>query len=253
MLYALRLASDHFYKTITSDSSDEPLKNEVYLWTSRLRYRFKTDILNSFTKMLALSSAVINILTEGEYSFPEFSFKNFYLQSKHLYFFSVDPSGLDFITILKDEWRKAGSTTNHPYQSLRDIRFDTLRAAIDLGDENYSDVITAGGKIRLTENELVENYIKRIVFRDGFKLSPSLAALIESVNSTKYQIPEVYGLALTIVDRLLEIESPQLERMKKYSANPGKIKVIDDWMLHNQRYNPTEAEKFRLAAWKDIS
>lgn len=253
MLYALRLASDHFYKLITDNSSDEPLKDAVYLWTSRLRYRFKTDILNSFTKMLALSSAVVRIITNDKWDFPEFSFKNFYLQSKHLYFLSVDPSGLDFTSLLKEEWRKSGSTTNHPYQSLRDIRFDTLKAAIDWADENYSDVITSGGKVRLTENELVENYIKRIVMRDGFKLGPSLSALIESVNSTKYQLEEIYSLAMEIINHLETTNPEQLARIVKYCNNPSKVKVIDDWMINNQNYNPTKAEELRLNAWKDIS
>lgn len=253
MLYAVRLASDHFYKVITDKSTDEPLRNEVYLWTSRLRYRFKTDILNSFTKMLALSSAIIKVITGDRYAFPEFTFKNFYSQSKKLYFLAVDPSGLDFTTILKDEWRKSGSVTNHPYQSLRDIRFDTLSSAIEWADENYLDVITSGGKVRLTEQELVENYIKRIVMRDGFKLGPSLSALIEAVNSTKYQLEEIYSLAITIVDRLHEMESPQLERLTSFCQNSKKVKVIDDWMKFNENYDPTDAEEFRLEAWKNLS
>lgn len=246
LLYATRLASDHFYEIINdkSDPSKNRLEEEVYTYTSRLRYRFKTDILNSLVKALALSSAIMSILRNEEPYMPEFNFRLFYELCKDYYFLCVDPSGINFCNLLKLHWESCGSTTLHPYQSLRDIRLDTLKQAIDWAQDNYIDFLTSKSTLNVNENEVLKKYVGFIMMRDGFKLSSSVVYFIEAVNSISYQLEEIYDLAYKLVEQM-EIESPIcLQRIKKYANNSGGVKVNDDWM-NNKNYSPKIGDKLR--------
>jgi len=244
MLYATRLASDYFYEIIndTSDPSVNKLEEEVYKHTARLRYRFKTDILNSLVKALTLSSAVMSILRGEEPYLPEFNFKHFYSLCKDYYFLCVDPSAIEFCNLLKEDWINTGSTTIHPYQSLRDIRLDTLKQAISWAQDNYIDFLNDNSTLNVNENEVLKKYIGFIIFRDGFKLGPSTVYFIEAINSICYQIDEINNLAYQLVEKMKDSNPLILERISKYANN--KIKVDDDWM-NNKNYSPKIGDKLR--------
>lgn len=244
MLYATRLASDYFYEIINdvSDPSVNKLEEEVYKHTARLRYRFKTDILNSLVKALTLSSAIMALLRNEQPYLPEFNFKHFYNLCKDYYFLCVDPSGIDYCDLLKEDWQNTGCTTMHPYQSLRDIRLDTLKQALEWAQDNYIDVLNGNITLSVSENDVLKKYISFVSMRDGFKLSGSVVYFIEAINSIVYQQDEIFSLASELISKMREKNPLILERITKY-AN-GNINTDSDWM-NNKNYSPKIGDKLR--------
>lgn len=250
MLWATRLAADYFYEVITrrDNPSINALEEEVYKHTSRLRYRFKNDILGSFVQALALSSAIMSLLRGDSPHLPEFNFRMLYEMCKDFYFLSVDPSTVDYCTLLKENWVEQGSTTFHPYQALRDIRLDTLKQALECVQDTYINSLNSNITLRTTESDTLKQFVSFISLRDGFKISGSIVYLIDAINGVMYQQDEVFSLAKKLLEELRARDEKAVERMKKF-ANNSITSPDDDWM-NNRNYSPKIAEVLRREARK---
>lgn len=253
MLLATRQAADYFYDTITQtdNPSVNALEEEVYKHTSKLRYRFKNDVLGSLVQALTLSSAIMALLRDEEPFLPEFNFRMLYELCKDFYFLSVDPSTTNYCTLLKDNWVKLGSTTTHPYQALRDIRLDTLKQALECAQDSYINSMNSNITVRVTEGDILKQFISFISMRDGFKLSSSTVYLIEALNGVMYQQDEVFDLAKDLLEKLKTIDPKAVETITKYAK--GSIKSADDDWMHNRNYSPKIAETLRRKARKGFS
>jgi hypothetical protein len=245
ILWALRLASDEFYSCITDTSQDpsiNPLEDRVINLTSRLRYRFKNDVLNSMVSAMALSKTIFDKLRGKSYpTLPEFSFRLFFEMIKDFYFIAVDPCGLDLCSVLKTEWENDGRKTVHPYQSLRDLKLYTVKHALDWATDHYSDFLN-GGNIPTSEADILKKFSSFILFRDGFKLGGGIGYTIDAINNVAYQIEDIGKLADTLITHLNETDKA---RLIGYANN--KVKVFDDW-TNIIEYTPTNAEAIRSEA-----
>lgn len=247
MLYATRLAADYFYNTITAetDGTYNPLEEEVYKYTSRLRYRFKNDVLGSFTRALALSSAIMALIRGDEPYLPEFNFRMLYECSKDFYFLSTDPSGLDYCSALRGDWESKGSITSHPYQALRDLRLDSLKQALDWAQETYINTVNSGLTVKMPESEILKQFVSYITMRDGFKLSGSISYFIDAINNISFQSEELFELANQLLPYLKK-EAFLYKQIEKFAVGSSS-KSSDGWM-EDKNYSPRIAEKLRRKA-----
>lgn len=248
-LWCARLAADEFYQLITDDSdpSVNRLEERVLTLTSRLRYRFKSDILNSIVQCMALCKIIVDKLKipESKSYLPEFNLRIFYHLCKHFYFFGIDPSTQSFTKLLRADWENKGRITSHPYQSVRDVRYDTFKQSLDWMEENYVQQINSNLTLTVDESSVLKKFTSFLMMRDGFKLSGSIPLFIESWNGMRYQAEELSTLAESIILQLRENHPDDYNRMLAYSNE--KVKVDDDW-TNNLNYSPDIAQSLREQA-----
>lgn len=251
MLWSARLASDYFYETITKlvDPSINSLEETVYYHTNRLRYRFRNEILESLVYAMALSSALTAIVRNEDPYLPEFNFSHLYEMCKDFYFISVDPSMVNFCTYLKEDWESKGRTSFHPYQSLRDLRVDTLKQALEWAQSEYIDFLNGGVTLKTTESEVLKRFVSFISLRCGFKLGGGISYFIDAINTVAYNEVEIFELANKLLDKLKETDEEAVNSLTKYAKN--LLKVNDDWMS-DRNYSPRIAEKLRQKARRKV-
>lgn len=243
-LWCARLAADEFYQLITdtSDPSVNKLEERVYHHTSRLRYRFKSDILSAMVQCMALCKIIVDKLSGNPLYLPEFNLRIFYHLCKHFYFFGIDPSTQSFVKFLRDNWELKGRVTNHSYQSFRDVRFDTFKQSLDWLESNYVNQVNSNISLNLDESSVLKKFTSFLMMRDGFKLSGSISLFIESWNNVRYQFSELSELADNIVISLKKDFPEDYKRILAYSNE--KVKVSDDW-TNNLNYSPDTAQVLR--------
>jgi hypothetical protein len=240
-LWCLRLATDYFWEVITdnSDPSVNRLQVEVRKWTSRQRIRFKADVIQALVNAMAFSHA-IRTKAEG-YFMPELTPYVLYDYLKSFYFVGVDPSCLDLMTKMKEDWEKAGRPSSHYYQGFREIRWESVKKSLDEIKGVLFDEVT--GKKQLgqakTAAHVIKEMIEQLMVRDGFKLGGDANYVIEHWANTRYAQDELVEEAAKMLQHMSTHDRTRLQDLK--------ARYEDGWM-QNPLYSPDTAEKFRLAA-----
>lgn len=238
-LWCLRLCTDEFWKIIsdTSDPTINKLETEVRFWTTRLRIRFKSDVIQALVNSLAFSWA----LRTGNTEIPEL---NPYILKECLdcfYFLGVDPSAQQLTELMKNRWDLARRPTTHYYQGFREVRWESVRKARDVAIEQTSG--EEGSSARYTFSEFVKEVVEKIDLRDGFKIGGTASYVIDSWETMRYGKMELIEEAQSL---LSEIDPKFLGRIKNTNL------ICHDKWLENKRYSPDGAEKLRLNAVADM-
>lgn len=244
-LWCLRLATDRFWEVITDteDPKINRLQVEVRYWTTRQRIRFKADVTQALVNAMAFAHSV---RTESEERFmtemtPDALYD--YLQS--LYFVGVDPSCQNLTAMMKKEWEKAGRPSTHYYQGFRELRWESVRKAIDLGRELLFDEATGGKREAKDKTALViiREIMEKLVMRDGFKIGGEANYVIENWENCRHAQEELVLEGRALIESMEEADLERLRNQKQV--------CYDQWLL-DKHYSPDRAEKFREAARKKL-
>ena len=244
-LWCLRLATDRFWEIITDtkDPKVNRLQVEVRYWTTRQRIRFKADVTQALVNAMAFAHSV---RTNSEEAFmPELTPDILYDYLESLYFVGVDPSCQHLTALMKKEWEKAGRPSTHYYQGFRELRWESVQKAIDHAREILFDDATGARREAKDKTNLmiIREMMEKLVLRDGFKIGGEANYVIENWQNCRHAQEE-----LVIEGRLL-VE--QLDEKDVIRLRDKHAECYDSWIL-NRRYSPDNAEKFRLAARKEM-
>ncbi len=233
-LWCLRLATNRFWGIITDtkDPSINRLQVEVRYWTTRQRIRFKADVTQALVNGMAFSW----LLRTGDSVIPELTPEILQEALDHFYFIGVDPSGLKLMTQMKKQWEAAGRPSTHYYQGFREVRWGSIKKAIEYYVQN-------GMRGDRTSAELIKDVMEKLVMRDGFKIGGSMNYVVENWENTRHATEE-----LVIEGQRLILDSADED--KKRILNPDQ-QCFDSW-LDNKRYSPDQAEKYREQAHEKL-
>jgi hypothetical protein len=233
-LWCLRLATDTFWDVIndTADPAINKLQVTVRYWTTRQRIRFKADVTQALVNAMSFS----RMLRTGEDYMPELTPAILSECLDHFYFVGVDPSGLDLMSRMKTQWEEAGRPSTHYYQGFREVRWESVRKAIEYFDQE-------GERSGETAARVIKDTMERLVMRDGFKIGGEANYVIENWQNTRFGCEElvVEGQRL-----LLDTAPEDKERLLKTDTP-----CYDHW-LGEKNYSPDRAEKYRGAARKAL-
>lgn len=234
-LWCLRLATDRFWKIINDreDPTINRLQVEVRYWTTRQRIRFKADV----TQALVNGMAFAWLLRTKNQTVPELTPAILQECLQHFYFLGVDPSGLELMNKMKENWTASGRPSTHYYQGFREIRWESVRKAAYYY-ENY-----ACNTDQLTAAEVLKEMMQRLVMRDGHKIGATANYLIEDWNTMRFACEE---LQLEGEKLLEECDVKDKKRLANVNQSPE-----DKW-LKNEKYSPDSAEIFRSEARKKL-
>ena len=232
-LWALRLATDRFWEVISdkSDPTINRLQVEVRYWTSRLRIRFRSDVTQALVNAIAFAYA----LRTGKKAIPELTPDLLLDGLQHFYFVGVDPSCQEISEAMKKSWEKVGRTSTHYYQGFREIRWESVKKALEI-----SSVM---GKFPVNSTDQIKKIIELLVMRDGFKMGGGAQYIIENWDNMRFAYDDTLAQAEELAAQL----SPDiLERVRRVS-----IPTEDSWM-EAEDYSPDRAEEFRTLALKEL-
>lgn len=229
-LWCLRLATNRFWGIIndTKDPSINRLQVEVRYWTTRQRIRFKADVTQALVNAMAFSW----LMRTGDTVMPELTPEILQEALDHFYFLGVDPSGLSLMSRMKEQWEAAGRPSTHYYQGFREVRWSSIKKAIEF----YLQNCTRGDR---TSAEIVKDVMEKLVMRDGFKIGGSMNYVIENWENTRHATEE-----LVIEGQRFLLDTDPRDRERMLNEN---TKCFDAWQ-ENKRYSPDQAEKFRSQA-----
>lgn len=230
-LWCLRLATDRFWEVITDtkDPSINRLQVEVRYWTTRQRIRFKADVTQALINGMAFAWS----LRTGQQEVPELTPEILQECLDHFYFIGVDPSGLDLMTRMKKQWEEAGRPTTHYYQGFREVRWESIKRAVEYFEQMGRNSTT------LTTAELIKEMMEKLVMRDGFKIGGSANYVIENWQNMRHASEELRVEGDALVE---DLDHRDIQRL----MNPDM--PCDDQWIANKNYSPDRAEKFRAAA-----
>ena len=229
-LWCLRLATDEFWDIIndTTDLSVNKLQVEVRYWTTRQRIRFKSDV----TQALVNGMVFAWMLRTGEKFVPELTPQMLQECLDFFYFVGVDPSGAELMSKMKKSWEDAGRPSTHYYQGFREIRWESVKKAI----ESYTQV---GIHSREPASRIIKDTIEQLVMRDGFKVGGEANYVVENWQNTRFACEE---LAVEGARFLLDLDENDRGRLLNTSLDR------DDSWIDDKKYSPDRAEKLRAKA-----
>lgn len=224
-LWALRLATDRFWEVISDDSdpSINRLQVEVRYWTSRLRIRFKSDVTQSLVNGMALSWAI----RTGKTRIPELTPDILVDALENFYFVGVDPSCQKIHEKLKESWERGGRTATHFYQGFREIRWESVKKAVETQE--------AIGRFNNTM-ESVKRVIESLTMRDGFKLGGTFSYIVENWENMRFAYSD-------FLEEAQDILSDEEDWVKSRVENINT--TADDSWIDNPDYSPDIAEELR--------
>lgn len=233
-LWCLRLATDTFWEVIndTKDPAINKLQVTVRYWTTRQRIRFKADVTQALVNAMSFS----RMLRTGEDYMPELTPAILSECLDHFYFVGVDPSGLELMSRMKTQWEEAGRPSTHYYQGFREVRWESVRKAIEFFDQ-------AGARSGETAARVIKDTMERLVMRDGFKIGGEANYVIENWQNTRFGCEEL----VVEGQRLLLDTAPEDKERLLTTDTP----CYDHW-LGEKNYSPDRAEKYRGAARKAL-
>jgi len=233
-LWCLRLGTDRFWEVIndTRDPSINRLQVEVRYWTTRQRIRFKADVTQALVNAMAFSW----LMRTGDTIMPELTPEILQECLDHFYFVGVDPSGLQMMTKMKKQWESAGRPSTHYYQGFREVRWASIKKAIEFYIQN-------GERGDRTSAEIVKDVMEKLVMRDGFKIGGSMNYVIENWENTRHATEE---LVIESKKLLLDTDNNDKARLTNQDA-----RCFDSWQS-NKRYSPDQAESYREAAREQL-
>lgn len=229
-LWCLRLATDRFWEIIndTADPAINRLQVEVRYWTTRQRIRFKADVTQALVNGMVFSW----LLRTGDTIMPELTPEILQECLDHFYFVGVDPSGLQLMTQMKKQWELAGRPSTHYYQGFREIRWGSVKKAIEFFAMN-------GSRGDQTSAEIIKDMMEKLVMRDGFKIGGSMSYVVENWENCRHAVEE---LVIEGKRLLLDADSADTLRLKNSDA------ACNDLWQSNKRYSPDQAEAYRNEA-----
>jgi hypothetical protein len=229
-LWCLRLATDEFWRIVndTADPTINRLQVEVRYWTTRQRIRFKADV----TQALVNGMVFAWMLRTGERFVPELTPQMLQECLDYFYFVGVDPSGLELMNKMKKSWEDAGRPSTHYYQGFREIRWESVKKAI----ESY---VQTGAMSREPASKIIKDTIEQLVMRDGFKVGGEANYVVENWQNTRFACEE---LAVEGARFLLDLSAQDKKRLLNTDTSPE-----DSWIT-DKHYSPDRAEKYREKA-----
>lgn len=234
-LWCLRLSTDWFWEIINdrANPSVNKLEQTVRHWTTRLRIRFKSDVIQAIINSMAFSWA----LRTGNSRIPELS--PFLLKEclEHFYFIGVDPSAQTLVQKMKERWEKAGRPTTHYYQGFREVRWESVRKAMELAREWTKPEESRSSEV--TFSKKVKQIIETLDLRDGFQVGGAASYVIENWEDMRYGKLELIEEGNSLLEG---IDDGYTSRIK--NLNVG---CYDKW-LENKSYSPDDAEHLRTQA-----
>ena len=233
-LWCLRLATDRFWEVITDteDPSINRLQVEVRYWTTRQRIRFKADVSQALVNAMAFAHSARTGVEN--YEMPELTPTILAEHLESLYFTGVDPSCVDLCSAAKKRWEEAGRPATHYWQGYRELRWETVKHAIDYyREESYRQ------SSERTSAEVVKSIMEKIVMRDGFKVGGGMTYVVENWENTRHAVDEIIEEVVLLRNKM---EGPDYDRL----TNP-KVKCYDEW-LGAKNYSPDKAESHRKSA-----
>lgn len=238
-LWCLRLATDDFWNIITdnSDPSINQLQVSVRYWTTRMRNKFRNNILQSVVNALALSWS----FRTGIREIPELNPVLLKECLEHLYFLGVDPSGQDLTRRMKDRWEASGRVSTHYFQGIRELRWDSVRKAHSCAiDRTANEVAKTSTE---TFSETIKEIMGKLDFRDGFKTGSTANYIIESWENMRHNCSEIAEEVEGLKEGLNERDFERIMNLRTL--------CYDKW-LDNRQYSPDRAEILREKAKAEI-
>ncbi|ATW62820.1 putative DNA primase [Synechococcus phage S-CBWM1] len=232
-LWALRLATDRFWEVIndTSDPTINALQVDVRYWTSRMRIRFRSDVSQAMVNAMAFAWA----LRTGKDRIPELTPDLMVDALQHFYFVGVDPSCQPLYELLKENWEKVGRTSTHYYQGFREIRWESVKNAVEFQG--------GLGKFQANSTDQIKKVVELMVMRDGFKLGGGAQYIIENWENMRFS----YG---DLLNQAREVLNSQPDSIRARVTNVGAA-AKDDWM-EDPDYSPDTAELLRVQAFNSM-
>jgi hypothetical protein len=246
-LWCLRLATDYFWKIITdfSDPRVNRLQVEVRYWTTRMRIRFKTDVMRALVNSMAFSWAVRSrhgIDPENPPTrIPELNTVTLKDCLESFYFVGVDPSAQELIQKMKARWDSVGRYSTHYYEGFREVRWDSVKKAMNAAMQLYRNDETDSGSTNFAD--MIKEIIGKLDLRDGFKIGAGASYVNEDWANMRFSFKEIAAEAEELSK---EIDPRFLERIRNTTAT-----CHDKW-LKDKRYSPDIAEEGRERELKKL-
>lgn len=239
-LWCLRLSTDYFWEIITdfSDPKVNRLQVEVRYWTTRMRIRFKTDVMRALVNSMAFSWAIrsrYGIDYENPPTrIPELNTVTLKDCLESFFFIGVDPSAQELIQKMKERWDSVGRYSTHYYEGFREVRWDSVKkarnAAIQL---NMNDESNSGST---NFADMIKEILGKLDLRDGFKIGAGSSYVNEDWANMRFSFKEIAAEAEELSE---EIDPRFLKRIRNNTIN-----CHDSW-LNDKRYSPDIAEESR--------
>jgi hypothetical protein len=172
------------------------------------------------------------MLRTGEKFVPELTPQMLQECLDFFYFIGVDPAGTELMSKMKKSWEDAGRPSTHYYQGFREIRWESVKKAI----ESYTQV---GIHSREPASRIIKDTIEQLVMRDGFKVGGEANYVVENWQNTRFACEE---LAVEGTRFLLDLDENDKKRLLNTSLDP------DDSWIEDKKYSPDRAEKLRAKA-----
>ena len=229
-LWCLRLCTDHFWEVINdrSDPKINRLQVEVRHWTTRLRVKFKSETTQSFMNAALLASMV---RSGGNWRPREMTYNILADAISDLWFLGTDPSGNKFINCLKKDWEKNGRSGTHPYQAIRDLRWESVTAGV-------AAIGSQSGNTQVPDRDKTSKVLKLMYLRDGFSLNSGYSFAIEAWKTSLFD----KNTLKSICDRCLECVD---EWDKKRLVNRKVFLTPEYLWMDSPEYDPTRAEELK--------
>lgn len=246
-LWCLRLATDNFWKIITDNSNPKvnSLQVAVRHWTTRMRIRFKTDVMQALVNSLAFSWAMRSRYsidpTSPPDKIPELNTVTLKDCLESFYFIGVDPSAQQLIQKMKKLWDDSGRIATHYYEGFREVRWDSVKKALNAAIQLHRNEETDSGSTNFSD--MIKEIVGKVDLRDGFKIGAGSSYVNEDWANMRFAFSEI----IAEVDALSEEVDPRfMERIRN-----TKVTCNDKW-IKSKYYSPDIAEGSRSKAIKEM-
>ena len=239
-LWCLRLATDRFWEVITdySDPKVNRLQVEVRHWTTRMRIRFKTDVMRALVNSMAFSWAMrarYGIDPENPPTrIPELNTVTLKDCLESFYFIGVDPSAQQLIQKMKGRWDKVGRFATHYYEGFREVRWNSVKKALTAAIQLHSNDETDSGSTNFAD--MIKEIIGKLDLRDGFKIGAGSSYVNEDWANMRFSFSSIVA---EVEELEKEIDPRFLERIRNSTV------ICHDKWLKDKRYSPDIAEGSR--------
>lgn len=253
-LWCLRLATDHFWKVISDDSDPKinRLQVEVRSLTTRLRIRFKDNIIQAIVNSMAFawcirySSKVSKDWEDGDGGessvyVPELSPKILKDCLESFFFIGVDPSAQPLMKMMKQKWEEAGRPATHYYQGFREVRWESIKGCYSLANDLYSKHFNDSNS--KGNSEFIKQVMEGVDTRDGFRIGAGPVYVNESWDNMRIGADEIVREGEELMGKLSDFSQDFFDRVKNTN-----ISCDDNWLSNLYSYSPDKAEIPRTKA-----
>lgn len=224
MLWALRLATDHFYNLACNPDTPNALENEVKRLTGLLHYRFKSECLYTLIRAMAFCK----LLLDPGFKLGQYNLRKFFSMLKAFYLIGTDLNTNPIIEAMKADFEQKERINSHFYWGFKEIKWNTIGTLL----ANYKDSETE------SEHQQTKQILSFITLRDGFQAGSGYSFFIEHWNNINQSFPILQEEVTSFLTKSPEL-IPLFEHLKA-KGDPDNEWLFDD------NYDPISAHLLKI-------